>query len=135
MATLRRTHLEMPVLWRRFLEPELTGSWIKVEEFVDGDQFVLRAELPDVDPDKDVEVTVSDGMLHIHAERQEKSEHHDKEGYSSEFRYGSLRRSFTLPAGTQEDEVEASYRDGILEVRVPTTGTKASVSKVPVRRG
>ena len=135
MALVRREHFEFPELWRRFFEPESTAAWMRVEEFVEGDTLVVRAELPGLDPDKDVELTITDGMLHIRAEREEKSEQRTRAGYRSEFRYGSFERSLPLPAGTKEDDVKASYHDGILEVRLPTAEEKAVVTKVPVTRG
>ena len=135
MALVRRERFEFPDLWRRFFEPELTGGWMRLEEFVDGDTLVVRAELPGIDPDKDVEVTVGDGALHVRAERQEKSEHRDKEGYRSEFRYGSFERSITLPSGTKDEDVKASYENGILEVRVPVGEAKATTTRVSISRG
>ena len=88
---------------------------MRVEDFQDGDQYVMRAELPGIDPDKDVELEVQDGVLTIKAERREER----KEPHRSEFRYGSLSRSVTLPAGADENNITANYRDGILEIRVP----------------
>lgn len=105
---------------RRFLDGDLTmASTIKVEQFQDGNTLVVRAEVPGIDPDKDVDVSVSEGMLHIRAEREEKSEQKSKTGYRSEFRYGSFMRSIALPAGAKEEDITATYKDGVLEVRAP----------------
>lgn len=92
---------------------------MKIEEFVDGETCVIRAELPGIDPEKDVEITVADGVLHIHAERSEGTQEDRPDGYRSEFHYGSLARSLRLPDGATEADVTATYKDGILEVRVP----------------
>lgn len=110
-------------------------SDMKVEEFRDGDTLVVRAEMPGIDPDKDVEVTVSDNMLHLRAERRSETKTEDKKGYRSEFRYGSFSRSVRLPAGTGEDDVKASYHDGILEVRIPVDESSNGVKKIPISRG
>ncbi|MGO4493299.1 Hsp20/alpha crystallin family protein [Arthrobacter sp. 2YAF22_2] len=123
---------------RRFLDGDLTmGSTIKVEQFQDGSTLVVRAEVPGIDPERDVDVSVSDGMLHIKAEREEKSEHKSKTGYRSEFRYGSFVRSIALPPGAKEEDITASYKDGVLEVRAPapvaTTGEASK--KIRVDRG
>jgi len=134
MALVRRERFEFPELWRRLFEPEFTGTWMRVEEFVDGDKLVVRAELPGLDPDKDVELTISDGVLHVRAERQEKSEEKTKEGYRSEFHYGSFQRSVPLPVGTKDEDVTANYTDGILEVRIPVGEAKSATTKVPVSR-
>ena len=79
-----------------------------MDEFRDGDTEVIRAELPGVDPAQDVEVTVADGVLRIKAERR-----------VDEMRYGSLTRTLPLPDGVQEGDIAATYRDGVLEIRVP----------------
>jgi HSP20 family molecular chaperone IbpA len=47
---------------------------IKVEEFIEGDHLVVRAELPGVDPDRDIDVSVDNGILTIGAERQESNQ-------------------------------------------------------------
>ena len=104
---------------RRFLDGDLTLSSIRVEQFMDGNTLVVRAEVPGIDPEKDVDVSVADGMLHIKAQREEKSEQKSKTGYRSEFRYGSFTRSVSLPRGAREEDVTASYKDGVLEVRAP----------------
>jgi HSP20 family protein len=124
-------------LVRRFLEGDWEGNGLlKVEEFRDGDDLVIRSELPGIDPDKDVELTVSNGMLNIRAQRQEKSEDKGKEGYRSEFRYGAFSRTLPLPDGVNPDDIKASYQDGVLEVRVPVPQeTKEAATKVPVTRG
>jgi HSP20 family protein len=110
---------------------------MRLEEFVDGDECVIRAELPDVDPEKDVDISISDGVLHLSAERRERSEEERPDGYRSEFRYGRLTRHVLLPEGTSEGDVTASYKDGILEVRVPAPheAVAAEPRKIPVARG
>jgi HSP20 family protein len=75
-------------------------------------------------------------MLHIKAERQEKSEHKGKSGYRSEFRYGSFSRSIALPPGAKEEDITATYKDGVLEVRAPapTTAPDATARKIRIDR-
>jgi HSP20 family protein len=90
------------------------GQPMRVEEFVDNGQYVLRAELPGLDPAKDVDITVQNGILMVKAERREEK----KEGQRSEFRYGAFSRSVTLPPGADESDVKATYSGGILEIRV-----------------
>jgi len=121
----------------RLFEGDVGSSAIRVEEMVDGNTLVVRAELPGIDPEKDVDVTVSDGVLSIKAERQEKKEQKDKDGYRSEFRYGSFVRRIPLPGGVQQGDVTASYKDGVLEVRapMPDQGQAAAASKIPISRG
>ncbi|MEO3856931.1 Hsp20/alpha crystallin family protein [Acrocarpospora sp. B8E8] len=115
--------LESPLLSLRPM-----GQSLRFEDFVRDGQYVLRCELPGVDPAKDVEVTVAGGMLTIHAERHQE----EKEGGRSEFRYGSMTRSVTLPTGAKEDEVTATYDKGILEICVNMAEAKQAGTRVPI---
>lgn len=110
---------------------------VKVEESVDDGFYVIRAELPGMDPERDVEISMADGLLHINAEREERSEDDRGEAYRSEFRYGRFERSLRLPEGTSQDDITASYKDGILEVRVPVKqqSEKAAAARIPVQKG
>jgi HSP20 family protein len=121
---------DFPDAWKDLFD----DSDMKVEEFRDGDMLVVRAEMPGIDPDKDVEITVSDHMLHLRAERRSETRTEDKKGYRSEFHYGSFSRSVRLPAGAGEDDVEASYNDGILEVRIPIDESSNGAKKIPITR-
>ena len=106
---------------------------LHVEEFVEGDMVVIRAELPGIDPDKDVDINVSDGVLHVQARREERKEEERPSGYHSEFHYGSFERRIRLPEGATEADVKASYKDGILEVRVPVPKVEQKTpTKVPI---
>jgi len=92
---------------------------IRVEEYREDGTLVIRADLPGIDPDADVELTVSDGMLHIEAERREEEKKEGKGYVRRELRYGSLSRSLPLPEGVTEADIAATYKDGVLEIRVP----------------
>ncbi len=96
-----------------------TEDMIRVEEYREDGTLVIHADLPGVDPDKDVEVTVSDGMLHIEAERRQEEKREEKGYVRQEVRYGSLSRSLPLPAGVTEADITATYKSGVLEIRVP----------------
>lgn len=107
---------------------------IRVEEEVVGDHLVIRAELPGVDPDKDVDITIDGDVLTVSAERR-KEETSEKEGqFRSEFRYGSFRRSIRMPQGVTAEDVKANYRDGILEVKMPVPKAKNTASKVSISK-
>jgi len=109
----------------RMFEPQ---GVTRLEEFVQDGRYVLRTELPGIDPDRDVEITISEGVLNIHGERRE--EHRDRQ--RSEFVYGSFSRSVTLPKGADPDDTRATYRDGILEVSVKLGEQKPDTHKVQV---
>jgi HSP20 family molecular chaperone IbpA len=104
------------------------GRGFRVEDFVEDDHYVLRAELPGADPAKDIEVLVRDGVLTVNAQRRETT----REGRRSEFHYGSFSRSVALPANADEDDVEATYTDGILLVRIGLTGVEPKPRRIPV---
>ncbi|HET9170731.1 MAG TPA: Hsp20/alpha crystallin family protein [Actinospica sp.] len=88
---------------------------IRIEAHFEPEAFVLRAELPGVDPAHDVEVSVSDDVLTLRAERAETQ----KEKHHTEFRYGSFSRALRLPADAKPEEITATYAAGILTVTVP----------------
>lgn len=110
---------------------------IRVEEFRDGDDLIVRAEMPGIDPDRDVEITASGGMLHITAERTEEQEKKEKAFHRRELRYGSFARTIALPEGIDAATIGATYTDGILEVRIPVPAveTKESTERIAVTRG
>jgi HSP20 family molecular chaperone IbpA len=92
----------------------LLGQNIRMEDFFRDGHYVVRAELPGLDPQQDLDVTVSEGVLSIKAERREQ----EVDKSHSEFRYGALSRRVPLPASADQDHVKASYDNGILEVVV-----------------
>ena len=125
----------VPDLIDWFEEPFMTlrpylAQPIRVEDSIADDHYTVRAELAGIDPEKDVEVTVGSGYLTIHAKRTDKTEGKHR----SEFRYGSFTRSLPLPPSTDDDDVTAAYRDGILTVSVGLKGEKKeSARKIDVK--
>ena len=120
-----------------WLEPSFTvlrpftAQTMRVEEYIDNGRYVVQAEIPGIDPEKEAEVTVSKGILTIHAERHEETSHK----HHSEFRYGSFTRHVALPAAADESDIQASYDSGILQVSV---GLKAKdeengAKRIPVK--
>lgn len=114
----RETRLPFPELFEWMESPMFGfrpfGQIVRVEDYIADGRYVLRAELPGIDPDKDIEVTVDGGMLHIRAEKTRNA----VEPHRSEFAYGSLSRTVTLPATAKIDDVKAVYQGGVLEVSV-----------------
>lgn len=93
---------------------------MKVEQFRDNGDIVVRAEMPGLDPDNDVEIAVEDDIIRIAAERkQEKKEEEEDGTFRSEFHYGSFERTFRLPKDADGEAIQADYDKGILEVRIP----------------
>ncbi len=109
---------------------------IRVDEYREGDTEVIRAELPGIDPEKDVELTIGDGMLRINAERRVEEKTEDIGYLRHELRYGSMRRTLPLPEGVSESDVFATYKDGILEIRVKVPERTATApKKIAIRKG
>ncbi len=113
--------------WRGM--PEMHA--MRLEDYIEDGKYLVRAEIPGIDPEKDVEITVGDGVLTIRAERSEEK----VEKHRSEFRYGSFQRSIRLPAGAREDDISAAYRDGILTVTVPLGEEKQPSRQITVTPG
>jgi HSP20 family molecular chaperone IbpA len=108
--------------------PVRTGHRIRVEESTAHMEYRLRAELPGLQPDTDIQVGVVDGTLTIHADRQ----HQDHTAGRSEFRYGPLHRSVRLPANADTEHITSAYRDGILEVNVPLGTPLRGEQHIPI---
>ncbi|MFJ9445753.1 Hsp20/alpha crystallin family protein [Kitasatospora sp. NPDC101235] len=104
---------------------------IRIEESVADGIYQLKAELPGVDPDKDISISVDDGMLTVQAERAEEK----KDEQHSEFRYGSFSRSVRLPAGVRDEDVTASYDRGVLTIRAPIGEAAKPARKIEITRG
>lgn len=106
-------------------------SGIRIEEQLTDDAYTVRAELPGIDPEKDVEISVTGDVLTLRAERSEEVGHK----HHSEFRYGTLARSVRLPAEACWDQATADYKDGILTVKVPMAASKRPATRtIPVQR-
>ena len=109
--------------------PQFTAAQsFRVEEVTRDNRYVIRAELPGLDPEKDIEVTVEGRTLTIRAERRQK----DSGPYRSEFRYGSLTRMVRLPARVDPQDVTARYEKGVLEVSVPLREVKPESIRVAI---
>jgi len=89
-----------------------------VEVYETDHEVVVRAELPGVDP-KSVNVTVQDNTLTVEAEAREEQEERGRNYLRRELRYGQFSRTVALPAEVKPDAAKATFRNGLLEVRVP----------------
>ena len=98
--------------WRRDFGFPVTPAIDVVEK---DNAFELTAELPGLDA-KNIELSLSDDVLTIKGEKKEEK---TKDRYVSERRYGSFRRSLQLPASVDPSKIEASYKSGVLSVKLP----------------
>ena len=107
------------------------GLGIRIEEKIEDDRYVMRAELPGVDPAKDVQLSVVHGELRLQVERKETQ----TEKGRSEFHYGTMFRAVTLPAAVKADTLAAIYTDGILEVSALIGEPDPEAKAIPITVG
>ena len=89
-----------------------------VEMYETGDEIVVRAEMPNVDP-SNVDITVTDGVVTIRGTARQEEEKKDRSYYRRELRYGTFIRTLPLPAEVKSADAKATYKDGVLEVKIP----------------
>jgi HSP20 family protein len=89
-----------------------------IETSVEDGKFVVRTDLPGIDP-KDVDVKVVGDVLTIKGQREDKRETKKADLFRREIRYGSFERSIALPEGIKAEDLKASYQNGVLELSAP----------------
>ena len=99
------------------------------------DEVTVTADLPGLD-EKDIKVTLDGDMLTLHGERKQEREEKKKNYYRSERSYGTFTRSIALPEGVDYDNVKATFKKGVLNVRIAKLpGTKTLRRHIPVQAG
>ncbi|HTQ15823.1 HSP20 family small heat-shock protein [Mycobacterium sp.] len=111
------------------MRPALDPRVMRLEDEMEDGRYVVRAEIPGVDPAADIDITVRDGQLIVRAERSEKKEFNGR----SEFSYGSFVRAVSLPAGANDDDIQATYDKGILTVSVGLSEPKPAERRIQVQ--
>ncbi len=91
-----------------------------VDTYEEGDNIVIKAELPGVKKE-DVSIDVKNNVLTLKGERKHEENIDEQNYYRRESAYGKFQRSFTLPDAVDPNKIEASYKDGVLKVTVPKT--------------
>ena len=102
---------------------ESTGWTPTVDVVTKDNDMVIRAELPGMKRE-DVDVSLQNGVLTISGERKVEEERKGENYLLKERRYGSFKRSMTLPEGVDESKIKANFKDGLLEVTVEGAGTQ-----------
>jgi HSP20 family protein len=97
------------------------------------DAYLVTVELPGVEAD-DLDITLEDGLLTIQGERQFAHDSSEQQFHRVERRYGAFRRSITLPAQVQAEQIEASFDNGVLQILVPKM-EEAKPKRIQVRPG
>jgi HSP20 family molecular chaperone IbpA len=140
MAMQRR----MDDLFRTYLGPRARATFPALPEGIrrpfvpvcdvfgrDGD-LVIHLEVPGIDPEKDVKIQIEDDVLVIRGERSTKEEIEEKDFYRMESAYGSFERRLPIPEGVKEDEIAATYADGVLEVVLPGAAPNVELPEEPL---
>lgn len=91
-------------------------------------EFEITAELPGIS-DKDVDVTLADGVLTVKGEKREEKEDKNKNYYLAERAYGSFQRSFRLPDNADQDKIAAEVAKGVLTVKIAKKAPSKPVQK------
>jgi HSP20 family protein len=120
-AEIEALKREMDRMWERFFGEspiqEVGAEWIPPLDVAETkDEIIVTVELPGVDP-SNVEVTVANGILTIKGEK--KHERKDERYHLIERTYGAFTRSIRLPVDFDENNVKATYKDGVLKIVLP----------------
>lgn len=115
----------------RFTSP-LERSWTpSVDIYETKKEVVVRAELPGLSA-KDVDITLTENTLTIKGEKKASDEVKGENFYRVESAYGAFQRTIPLPVPVRNEKVKASFKDGVLEIRLPKVEEKAKGIKIKV---
>ena len=126
----------MSTLYLRPAFPARQFGFTPAAEVVrDGDDAVVKVEVPGLDVTKDVTVEVDRGRLVVRGERRDERTEEQTGRSLREVRYGAFRRSFRLPEGVTAEAVSATYDAGVLSIRVTGAYAGAAAHKVEITSG
>jgi HSP20 family protein len=100
--------------------PGLAATTPAIDVYAQKDEIIAKVELPGIDKDE-ISVNVSDHVLTIKGEKKKEDEVKDEDYHFSERSYGAFVRSIELPTDVQTDKAKASFKNGVLEIRLPKT--------------
>lgn len=111
-----------PRMWKRFPSlkklRELEGISPSVDMYDEKEEIVVKAEVPGIEKEN-INISISDNMLTIKGETKKEEEVKEEDYYYAERSTGSFSRILSLPTKVQADKIKASFKDGILEIRLP----------------
>ncbi len=114
---------------------ERTDFMPSAETLRDGDDAVVRLEVPGIDVERDVTVEAVAGRLVIKGERRDERAEDDRGRHVREIRYGRFERTFALPAHVGPDAISASYDAGVLSIRVAGVYAGTEPTRIAVSSG
>ena len=126
--------------WSGFLDP-LRHVASKVADFfspsaeaaASKNDYEINIELPGV-PESGINVSVDHGMLLVTGEKHFERKEEGKTYFFSERSYGKFQRSFRLPEDADQDKVDATYKDGVLCLRIAKKQVTDNMKKIEVRK-
>jgi HSP20 family protein len=121
------TRFLAPLVWLGRALPDRSG--IRVEDRTEDQRYILRAQIPGVDPTKDLHLTTTDKALRLEVSRTATR----PDALRSEFHYGTFVRTIPLPPDVVADTISATYDRGILEITMALTARGPSDREIPVR--
>ena len=128
---------DMERLFDRFFEPRwdefmAVGEWAPTLDFSETkDAYLVKLEVPGVEQ-KDLSVTLENQMLTIKGEKHKEKEEKDEKYHRLERSWGTFARTLALPTGVDTEKVAASFKDGVLTVKMPKApGAKGTT--IPVK--
>jgi HSP20 family protein len=134
MENLRQ---EMERMFDRFFEPrwdefETVGEWAPKLDFSETkDAYVMKMEVPGVEQ-KNLSVTIQDQMLTLKGEKHKEKEEKEEKYHRVERSWGAFTRTLALPTGVDTEKVAASFKDGVLTVKLPKAPS-AKGTTIPVK--
>jgi len=132
-SLMRRFSEEMDRNFGRFFGREEGGSfWSPAIEVRESDgQLKVHADLPGLKPE-DVHVEVTNDQLIIQGERKSEQEEKKAGVYRSERHYGQFYRAVPLPEGAKTEQAKAQFKNGVLEIAIPTPQQKSNRREIPI---
>ncbi len=136
---LARMERQMGDVFGRFFQDwpwagltERGRAWVPAVDMIDRpDEVIVRADLPGLEQ-KDVNVTIQEGVLTVRGERKAEPEEKEEDYYCCERTFGAFARSLSLPPGVDAEKVKATFKNGILEIHLQKS-KEAKGKKVEIK--
>jgi HSP20 family protein len=99
---------------RSFFEP----SFPSIDMYEEKDRYIVKAEVPGLEKE-DIHVSVTDNTLQLRGESRKEEKAEARDYYYNERYYGSFSRDISLPSAVKQDQIRATFKNGILTVEMP----------------
>jgi HSP20 family protein len=110
------------------------GAWVPSVDVSETDAaIVVRAELPGMSQD-DIELNLQDNVLTLKGEKKQETKEQKENYHRTECCFGSFSRSFSLPATVKQEDIQATFKDGVLEISLPKA-EEAKAKKIAITAG